>query len=125
MLFARYLMAFRSGCLRTLFVLAEVGGNDLAIFGGEIFAHGKAETLDHAAFHLSAMGERIDDGSDIMGGDHFAHFHLSSFRVDPDFRRLGKEAHGAEPLFDIDAAARGQGFIHRFRPRGEIGELKF
>ena len=42
-----------------------------------------------------------------------------------DFRRLGKEAHGAEPLFDIDATARAQGSINRFRPRGEIGEVDF
>jgi hypothetical protein len=106
-------------------VLAQVGGHDLALFGGEIFAHCEAETLDHAAFDLSSMGERVDDGSDIMAGDDFAHLHLSGFRIDLDFRRLGKVAHGAEPLFDIDAAARSQESISRVRPGGEIGELDF
>src|SRR6185295_14751452 len=47
-------------------VLAQIGGNDLAVFGDEIFAHREAETLDHAAFDLSAVGERVEDGSDVV-----------------------------------------------------------
>ena len=58
-----------------------------------MFGQRIAESHHHAAFHLSFQSQRIDDSSDIRGGDHVQHAHFAGIRVDFHFcglRRVGE-----------------------------------
>ena len=46
------------------------------------------------------MGDRVDDGSDIVGGDNLPNSQLPGLRVYLDLCGLGKKAHRADPFFN-------------------------
>ena len=83
---------------RRQLVVAEMRGNHRAVFQNNPLAHGLADGLDQPALDLSLMGDRVDDGSDIMRGDDTAQAHLPGLAIDRHFGEMCGKARAVARL---------------------------
>ena len=73
------------------FIVTQMDIRHCSVLHNQLFGQCVADPLDRPTFNLSLVGERIEDGADIVCGCELLERHLAGCRVNRDFGYLGAE----------------------------------